>query len=344
MPMKPAPQGLVERALADRAAARAARQLPNALRGKKLPRVSRALHADHPLLRAVHDYLLDPPHREGERPRHYTPRTIETYLDVVRLGIHHGDLTMPLRAAQTTGRYRNVLKVCKIVVHCAEWLEANYPGANVDREFNIAVHGLLARAGQIPEPPGGAGPKVRMTDEEWSRFQRAANDLPSPRGEALLVLFASGLRVNEWFNLDRHRVREAAAGVKVVIAEKGGWRRVWPAAIGIRPALAILAEKGTWTIVRDIFGPDYSRAYATVRKEIDALAAKAGIPTYSIHKFRHAFAVRARVGSSIDAVQELLGHKVLNTTKVYVSEAPPDEVQRATDQAVPAGTYTKKQR
>lgn len=336
------PPSILDRALADRAAARTERELPTELRGHKLPRVSRSMYTDHPLLRAMHDYLRDPLRGHGERQRHYTPRTIETYLDVVRLGIHHGDLTVPLRAARTTGRYRNVLKVLKLVARVASWLETTYNGADIDREFRLPIKGLLDRAGQIPEPHGGSGPRIRMTDEEWNRFLAAANGLPSPRCEALLVLFASGLRVNEWFNLTRHVVRETSSGSKVVIAEKGDWRRVWSAGAGIRPALATLASKGGWTIVRDIFGPDYSRAYATVRREIDALAEQTGIPTYSIHKFRHAFAVRARKGSTIDVVQELLGHKVINTTKIYVEEAPQDEVQRASDQAVPLGVYRKR--
>lgn len=341
MTQKMPPPSLIDQLLAERAAAREARQLPTELRGKKLPRVSRALHADHRLLRAVHDYLLDPPRREGERQRHYTPRTVETYLDVVRLGIHLGDLTVPLRAAHTVGRYRNVLKVYKIVARCAEQLTGMFPGADVDREFDLHVSGLLARAQQIPEPHGGAGPRVRMTDDEWTRFVAAANNLSSPKREALVVLFASGLRVNEWFNLDRRLVRETSVGTKVVLVEKGEWRRVWAAGIGIRPALQVLAGKPGWTIVRDIFGPDYSRAYATVRKEIDQLARSAKIPSYSIHKFRHAFAVRARKGSTIDVVQEILGHKVISTTKIYVEEAPPDEVQKSTDQAAPDGLYRR---
>jgi len=331
--------GLVDLFISTRQEQREARQLPQELRGRKLPRVSRALHNDHPLMRILAEWLRDPPApADGKKRRTYTARSIETYLDIARIGVHFGDLTYPIRGAQTIGRYRNVIKVYRIIDAVVRRLREVSPGAAVDDELGILVSDLMARVREIPEPSGrGTSPKIRMTGDEWERFIEAAAAIESPAREAMIVLFTSGLRVNEWFNLDREKVREVGGGGKVVIIEKGDWRRVWEAAEEAQPVLLELAKHPRWSIVRDLFGDSYQQAYAKVRRIIDDLALDAGIRSYSIHKFRHAFAVRARKGASLDAVQQLLGHKVITTTKVYVEEAPPEERTAALNQAVPKG-------
>lgn len=330
--------GVVDRLLADRREKREARQLPPELRGRKLPRVPRAMHADHPLMRVLADWLRDPPTPDdGSKKRTYTARTIENYLDVARLGVHFGDLTYPIMAARTPSRHANVMKVYRIIDSVARLVRRHSPDADVDAALGIRISDLLERAREVPEPSGGSASRVRMSDDEWVRLVAAADRLPSPRREAILVLFKSGLRINEWFQLDRKTVRETGAGAKVIIAEKGDWRRVWSAGAPLRPALLSLAAAPRWQIVRDLFGKDYQQAYARVRRVVDDLALEAGTGSYGIHKFRGAFAVRARRGSSLDAVQELLGHRVITTTKIYVEHAPPEEVQAASDRAAESG-------
>jgi site-specific recombinase XerD len=168
---------------------------------------------------------------------------------------------------------------------------------------------------------------------EQKRYLRAVEARPLARDRAIgRLLFYSGVRVDELVSLDDGDVPLSARKGKVIVREgKGGdsrevplidqvarasvaeWKKeraTWPGA-GENPAL-FLNQRG---------GRLSARA---VDQLLDALAADAdlvddhGNPVASAHTLRHTFGTNLlRNGVDIVTVAELMGHRRLDTTRLY---------------------------
>lgn len=169
---------------------------------------------------------------------------------------------------------------------------------------------------------------------EQKRFLRAVEARPSARDRAIgRVLFYSGVRVEELVSLDVDDVPLSARKGKVIVrsgkggdsreillvdqvarASVAGWKKeraTWPRAAE-NPALFLNRRGGRLS----------ARA---VDQLLDALAADAGLvdedggkPTASAHVIRHTFGTSLlRNGVDIVTVAELMGHRRLDTTRLY---------------------------
>ena len=70
-----------------------------------------------------------------------------------------------------------------------------------------------------------------------------------------------------------------------------------------------------------------------IAERIRDYASQAGVKA-SVHTFRHCWATHLlRVGASLRHVQQLLGHRDLNTTEIY-THLELQDLQRAIDRAV----------
>ena len=200
----------------------------------------------------------------------------------------------------------------------------------------------LRREGMVDEDAGAMVPTpkrdvrmpVHLSEQEMARLVTApAADGPlGRRDRAILELFyASGLRLSELAGLDADDVNLSAQMVRAL--GKGGKQRIVPfnkstasairvylkdraTLVGDRPRARAKADplfvnyRGTRLTVRSI--DRMVRRYATVS------GARLGV---SPHALRHSFATHLlQRGADLRAIQELLGHARLSTTRRYACE------------------------
>jgi integrase/recombinase XerC len=167
---------------------------------------------------------------------------------------------------------------------------------------------------------------------EQKRYLRAAERRPAARDRAIArLLYYSGLRISELAALDLDDVPLSARKGRVMVrAGKGGdsrevplldpsaraavteWktdRASWPGAGG--PAL-FLNRRGGRLSTRTV-----SQLLADLSADAD-LVDDAGKPAASAHDIRHTFATNLlRSGTDVVVVAEILGHRQLDTTRLY---------------------------
>lgn len=168
---------------------------------------------------------------------------------------------------------------------------------------------------------------------EQKRFLRAVEARPLARDRAIgRLLFYSGVRVEELVSLDEQDVPLSARKGKVIVREgKGGDSREVPV---VDPtARAAVAEwkkeRAGWRGAGENPALFLNRrggrmSARAVDQLLDALAADAdlvdgeGNPAVSAHNIRHTFGTNLlRNGVDIVTVAELMGHRRLDTTRLY---------------------------
>lgn len=158
------------------------------------------------------------------------------------------------------------------------------------------------------------------------------DDEPALRDRALLeLLYSTGMRVAEVVALDDRRL-DLIGGVAVVRG-KGRKERLAPIGVpavraiehyrAVRDSLHGRGEpaRGTFLSVataKRSGGGGRRLSDQDVRRILIRRCAEAGLPPSSPHTLRHSFATHLlQAGADIRAVQELLGHRSLNTTQIY---------------------------
>ena len=168
---------------------------------------------------------------------------------------------------------------------------------------------------------------------QQKRFLRAVEARPLARDRAIgQLLFYSGVRVDELVSLDDGDVPLSARKGKVIVREgKGGDSREIP--IVDPTARASVAEwkkeRASWPHAAENPALFLNRrggrmSARAVDQLLDALAADAnlvgddGNPAASAHTIRHTFGTNLlRSGVNIVTVAELMGHRGLDTTRLY---------------------------
>jgi integrase/recombinase XerC len=158
------------------------------------------------------------------------------------------------------------------------------------------------------------------------------SDEATLRDRAILeLLYSTGMRVAELVALD-DRSLDLIGGVAVV---RGKGRKERLAPIGTPAVKAIERYRttrdtihGRGELTRGTFlsvatakrsaGGGHRLSDQDVRRILVRRCAEAGLPATSPHTLRHSFATHLlQAGADIRAVQELLGHRSLNTTQIY---------------------------
>lgn len=152
------------------------------------------------------------------------------------------------------------------------------------------------------------------------------------RNAAILeLLYASGMRVSELIQLKYSNLQVVGGCIKqfILIKGKGGKERL--VAINQKAVDALQAYMSASGPVKStgwLFPCSESRAGHITRqhvgKMLKQLACSAGINHSKIspHKLRHSFATHLlNHGADLRVIQELLGHKSINTTQVYTHVA-----------------------
>jgi len=202
----------------------------------------------------------------------------------------------------------------------------------------------LFRTGKIPKNPTrglhaqgddeAALPAPPLSVEEVDAFlnglpKRHAIDL---RNRALTeLLYGCGLRLNEALDLNLKDIDLSTRTVFVRMG-KGGHQRTLPMGRG-----AVNALRDYLALRRSLLkGPDHGAFFLDRRgrrlrdtavrtwfEDTSAVRARIGAPHVHAHLLRHSIAVHLlQGGADIRAVQELLGHANLDTTKIYLRMVP----------------------
>lgn len=144
------------------------------------------------------------------------------------------------------------------------------------------------------------------------------------RDKAMLeVMYASGLRVSELINLEKHQLNMKRGVIKVM--GKGSKERKVPIGeFALEYVVKYIEEARNFNPGKDskyLFlnreGKPISRVYFF--KQVRKYAERAGInKVISPHTLRHSFATHlVEQGAELRAVQEMLGHSNIATTQIY---------------------------
>ena len=169
-----------------------------------------------------------------------------------------------------------------------------------------------------------------LTEEEYAKVRRAAEELPVRDRALILLLFSSGCRRGELcnlqiedINLDQRSAQVTGKGIKIRTIHFSV-----ECAIVLEDHLSSRNDPQTGPLFMNKFGQ--ALGPSGVFKVINKLGKKAGL-TQSLHPHvcRHTFApnMLAR-GANIGFIAEELGHADLNTTRVY-ARIPTEDMMNA---------------
>jgi integrase/recombinase XerC len=172
-------------------------------------------------------------------------------------------------------------------------------------------------------------------DADWKALWAGVRGDTSPEARVLEVMLATGLRVGDVLRLTRARLRDGLVRTVITIEQKGGddrliyiegveepWARLHAAFDGTRAtnvALLVSPEGDGSPLSADA-------AYRAVNRQLKRIGTALDLPgPHRTHRLRRTVAVQAlRITEDVTAVQQLMGHKSVQTTFGYISEARPE--------------------
>lgn len=139
-----------------------------------------------------------------------------------------------------------------------------------------------------------------------------------------LLLYGSGLRINEALALERREAPRPGSEAPLRVRGKGGKERLVPVLPVVREAMAVwLGQHGDARPEAPLFlGARGARLDAGVaQRALRRYRRRAGLPEHATpHALRHSFATHLlAAGADLRAIQELLGHASLSTTQRYTA-------------------------
>lgn len=168
----------------------------------------------------------------------------------------------------------------------------------------------------LPRPRKETKLPVIISEEEVVRLLVAANNL---KHQCIIgMLYSAGLRRGELINL---RIEDVSIDRKQVFIRGGKGRKDRTSLLSDRMINALLKYYAVYKPVHWVFEGRDGNQYAgvSVGVIVRKAAVKAGIKTkVSPHVLRHSFATHLMdKGTDTRYIQELLGHKSLETTAIY---------------------------
>lgn len=219
--------------------------------------------------------------------------------------------------------------------HLVLWLAAHDAWRpNTRRAYRGALRAFYAWAvavERLERSPAAALPRVKATRglprplaEDVLRCALAGSD---DRARLILLLAAyGGLRRSEVAKVRREDVQHREDGWHLRVHGKGDAYRDVPLT-GLL-ATALLDRPPGW-----IFPSSQRGGEPLTPAHVGVIASRLLPQGWALHTLRHRFATRVRAGGAdIQVIAELLGHRNIETTRIY-TQLPPTELRRAVDGA-----------
>jgi integrase len=161
------------------------------------------------------------------------------------------------------------------------------------------------------------------TDEDIAALQKAC---PNAMLRALvLTLQGTGMRLEEAGSLERRQLDFARKAITLERTKTGNARSIPMSAQVVGTLQALPVRLGC----PYVFWHGQGERYRNLSSQLAAIGKRAGV-RFRRHDLRHRFAVDyLRAGGSIYDLQQVLGHKSIKTTEIYLVFLTPDE-QRLT--------------
>lgn len=245
-------------------------------------------------------------------PDELHPRDILEYVEHLRRERHNGASAVNRQVTILRGFYRAIVAM-----------------GHLDADANPMAHMPKMKGAPVKLP-------VFLSEEEVERLiaQPRTDTVLGLRDRALLtLLYGTGIRATECSTLKDADVDLRGATIRVV--GKGGHERTIPlngqvvralrqyreARGGVTPAAAFFRSRG---------GGDLSRNAIYERVRTHAQKAKIHKPV-SPHRLRHTFATHlVKRGVQLVTIRDLLGHRCISSTQVYLHTTAAD-LRRAAD-------------
>jgi site-specific recombinase XerD len=250
---------------------------------------------------------------EDLRVRNYSPRTIDTYVRcIAAFAAHFGRSPADLDREE----------VRRWQVYLVEEKKASASAINQHVAALRFLYGTtLRRRVAVEEIPYARRPKklpVVPSASEVGEFLAAVENLK--HRTVLLVIYVAGLRLSEALSLSVGDV-DAKRSVIRVRSGKGNKDR-----LTILTPTLLAALRSYWRAYRPktwLFpghGPQEHLSVHMIQKVCVRVREKLGISkSISPHSLRHAFATHLlESGVDLRTIQQLLGHKSLSTTSIYL--------------------------
>jgi site-specific recombinase XerD len=264
---------------------------------------------------------------EDLRIRNYSPRTIECYTGCVAA------------FARYFGKSPAHLKPEHIRAYQAYLVETKHASWSVFNQTVCALRFLYAttlqRPGLIEHIPFPRQPKrlpVVLSRAELARFFAAVSNLK--HRTVLMTMYAAGLRLSEALGLRLSDVDSARQCLRVAQG-KGQKDRYTILAPGLLEQLRTywrLTRPRTWLFPGR--PPEQPLTATAIQRRCAPAARRAKLAKrVSTHTMRHCFATHLlEAGTDLRTIQQLLGHRSLETTAVYLHVATArDGIPRTSD-------------
>lgn len=243
--------------------------------------------------------------------------------------------------------------------HIERWRATLTTAPRTRNKLLVELYGIFRRAERVWGVTGNPAAQVeRMREprkldidvfspEEVRALVRAAADAQ----DAAIYLTAAftGLRRGEllalrWRDVDFAgsviRVR-ASYALSALTTPKSGKVRAVPLAREVAAALALLAQRPTWTAEDDLVFPGEAGGYldgSALRRRYYAALRRAGLRQLRFHDLRHTFATAMIAKADILRVKEWMGHADVQTTMRYLHfVSRPDDARLVDEAFAPVG-------
>jgi site-specific recombinase XerD len=181
-----------------------------------------------------------------------------------------------------------------------------------------------------------AAPKYLST-EEVKKLIKAPDGIHETRDKAIIyLLYSSGLRVGELTRLNIEDINLSDGSIQIKRGKGGKARPAFTDPITIELIKAMLDGRADDNPALFLSRTGGRLSIRSVQRIVKNAAAKSGLPGDKVtpHKLRHSFAVhhlQMEGGLNIKEIQQLLGHKSLDTTMIYTKISDNGLKQRYND-------------
>jgi integrase len=207
------------------------------------------------------------------------------------------------KGASNATRRRDLTAVSQVLRGAASW---GWIEANVARTYDRGV---------IPER---RDPIRLPTDDEIAALTSAC---PAMLQAMVSVLLGTGMRLEEAAGLERRNV-DFARKVITLDRTKTSRPRAVPMTDTVAGTLQALPVRLGCSYV---FWHDQGERYLNLSSRLAAIGKRAGV-AFRRHDLRHRYAVDyLKAGGSIYTLQQLLGHRSIRTTEIYLDYLTPDQ-------------------